>query len=90
MTREAALAAAQLRSLGAKARSGPRAQSLLTKRESEVLALVGEGLTNAGIAQRLFISAKTAEHHVGRIYRKLGLTSRGEAAAWAVKNLGRD
>jgi DNA-binding CsgD family transcriptional regulator len=90
MTREAALAAAQLRSLGAKARSGPRAQNLLTKRESEVLALVGEGLTNAGIAQRLFISAKTAEHHVGRIYRKLGLTSRGEAAAWAVKNLGRD
>jgi DNA-binding CsgD family transcriptional regulator len=36
----------------------------------------------------LFISPKTAEHHVGRIYGKLGLKSRGEAAAYAVRSLG--
>ena len=53
-----------------------------------MLRLLGEGLTNAQIAERLFISPKTAEHHVGRIYAKLDLRGRGEAAAWAVRNLG--
>jgi DNA-binding CsgD family transcriptional regulator len=53
-----------------------------------VLRLAGEGLTNGEIATRLFISPKTAEHHVGRIYQKLGLRSRAEAAAYAVKHLG--
>jgi DNA-binding NarL/FixJ family response regulator len=57
-------------------------------REVEVLRLLGEGLTNAQIARRLFISPKTAEHHVSRIYSKLGLATRSEAAAYAVRNLG--
>ena len=61
---------------------------LLTKREQEVLRLLGEGLSNSEIAARLFISAKTAEHHVGRILRKLDLRSRAEAAAYAVRNAG--
>jgi DNA-binding CsgD family transcriptional regulator len=86
-SREADMAAALLRSLGAKGRSGPRAAGLLTQREIEVLRLLGEGLTNAEIATRLFISPKTAEHHVSRIFAKLGMTKRSEAAAYAVRQL---
>jgi DNA-binding NarL/FixJ family response regulator len=55
----------------------------LTARESEVLALVGRGLTNAEIATELFISTKTASVHVSNILRKLGLRSRIQAAAHA-------
>jgi len=49
-----------------------------------VLELLAHGLTNSGIGDRLFISPKT-EHHVGRILAKLGLRSRAEAAAYAVR-----
>ena len=86
--READAAAALMRSLGARGRAGPRSLGALSRRETEVLRLVGEGLSNRDIASRLFISPKTAEHHVGRIYAKLGLKSRAEAAAYAVRNLG--
>jgi DNA-binding NarL/FixJ family response regulator len=55
----------------------------LTPREAEVLDLLRLGLTNTEIGGRLFISAKTAEHHVGRILTKLGVRSRAEAAAVA-------
>ena len=78
---------ALLRSLGARARSValPPAVAVgrLTTREHEVLALLPEGLTNAEIGARLFISMKTAEHHVGRVLSKLGARSRAEAAAVA-------
>lgn len=57
----------------------------MSRREHEVLRLVREGLTNAEIAARLFISTKTAGHHVGNILMKTGLRSRGEAAAWALR-----
>ncbi|MDP9442249.1 MAG: helix-turn-helix transcriptional regulator, partial [Actinomycetota bacterium] len=59
------------------------AVAALTAREQQVLALLREGLTNAEIGERLFISAKTAEHHVGRVLTKLGVRSRAEAAAVA-------
>lgn len=52
----------------------------LTPREQQVLALVAEGLTNGQIAERLFISAKTASVHVSAILRKLGVSTRTEAA----------
>lgn len=56
----------------------------LTKREREVAAMVAEGLTNRQIAERLFISERTAEGHVERIRDKLGVRSRTEVATWAV------
>jgi DNA-binding CsgD family transcriptional regulator len=87
VSREADIAAALLRSLGARGRAGPRAVGLLTQREIEVLRLVGEGLTNSEIAGRLFISPRTAEHHISRIFAKLGMTKRSEAAAYAVRHL---
>jgi DNA-binding NarL/FixJ family response regulator len=86
--RDADAAAALMRSLGAKGRAGPRARELLTRRETEVLRLLAEGLTNREIAAALFISPKTAEHHTSRVYAKLGVSSRAEAAAFAARNLG--
>jgi DNA-binding NarL/FixJ family response regulator len=87
-SREADSAAALMRSLGAKGRAGPKTVGLLSRREREVLRLLGEGLSNREIADRLFISPKTAEHHVSRVYAKLGLSTRAEAAAYAVRHLG--
>ena len=87
-SRESDAAAALMRSLGARGRAGPRSVGSLSRRETEVLRMLGEGLSNREIAVRLFISPKTAEHHVGRIYAKLGLKSRAEAAAYAVRYLG--
>jgi len=86
--RDADAAAALMRSLGAKGRAAPRSVGELTRRETEVLRLLGEGLSNRDIGGRLYISSKTAEHHVSRIYAKLGLSSRAEAAAYAVRHLG--
>ena len=82
-------ASALLRSLGDTGRSRPQhlgeLVSSLTRREAEVLALLQAGLSNGSIAERLFISPKTCEHHVGRILAKLGVRSRAEAAALAVR-----
>ncbi len=86
---DADVAAALMRDLGVKAaRTGPRNIGRLTRREQEVLALLGEGLSNPDIAERLFVSRKTVEHHVARILAKLGLRGRTEAAALAVRAAG--
>jgi DNA-binding CsgD family transcriptional regulator/tetratricopeptide (TPR) repeat protein len=53
----------------------------LTERETEILALLSEGLRNAVIAKRLFVSTKTVDHHVSAILAKLGAPSRGVAIA---------
>ena len=53
----------------------------LTRRQYEVLELLGEGLTDAEIAERLFLSTKTVNHHVSAVLAKLGVRSRAQAAA---------
>ena len=77
---------------------GPRQQTRsnaagLTARELEVLALLADGLTNAQLADRLFLSEKTVDHHVSSVLRKLGEPNRAAAAAVArrrglVPNMG--
>ena len=79
-------AAEFLRSLGVASRVGPKRVGILTVREQEVLRLLGLGLSNPELAERLHVSRKTASHHVSSILTKLGLRNRAEAAAYAVRN----
>jgi DNA-binding CsgD family transcriptional regulator len=80
-----------LQQLGVRAPSprGPRATTAahpagLTAREAEVLDLLREGLTNAELAQRLFLSPRTVDHHVSSILAKLGVSTRADAVAHPV------
>ena len=83
--RQADRADALLRTLGGRGRVGPKRVGRLTKRESEVLGLLSEGLTNAEIGARMFINTKTAGNHVSNVLMKLNLKSRTEAAAYALR-----
>ena len=75
-----------IRSIPAGPRTATRAHPLgLTRREHEVLDLIVDGHTNAEIAEQLFISAKTVDHHVSAVLAKLGATSRNVAASEAVR-----
>ena len=65
--------------------SEPDGPTELTPREREVAALLAEGLSNAGLAERLYISPRTAAVHVSNILSKLGMASRTEVAAWAAR-----
>jgi len=58
----------------------------LSRREIEVLRLVADGRTAGEIATQLFISSRTAEHHIQNIYTKIGVSSRAAATRWAVKH----
>ncbi len=84
--READAAAALIRSHGAvAARGGAPGADALTRREREVLELLGEGLSNRELAERLFLTRKTVEHHVHAVLTKLGLRNRAEAAAYVAR-----
>jgi DNA-binding NarL/FixJ family response regulator len=56
----------------------------LTRRELEILRLIADGLTTREIAERLFISAKTADRHIQNMYTKIGTSSRATATRWAI------
>ena len=58
----------------------------LSARELDVLRLVATGLTNAEVAEKLFLSSRTVDWHLGSIYRKLGLRSRAEATRFAAEH----
>jgi DNA-binding CsgD family transcriptional regulator/tetratricopeptide (TPR) repeat protein len=87
----AAIAASRLRKLGAlKLPRGPRPATRvnaanLSPRQMEVLALLANGLRNREIAERLVLSERTVEHHVAAILRGLGVRTRTEAVADAVR-----
>jgi DNA-binding CsgD family transcriptional regulator/tetratricopeptide (TPR) repeat protein len=75
-----------VRSIPVGARTATRSNPLgLTNREREVLDLICSAYTNSEIAEQLFISAKTVDHHVSAVLAKLGVPSRGAAATEAAR-----
>ena len=64
----------------------PSAPAGLTPREVEVLELAARGATTRQVASRLGIAPKTAGNHIERIYMKVGVSSRAEAALFAMQN----
>jgi DNA-binding CsgD family transcriptional regulator/tetratricopeptide (TPR) repeat protein len=87
----ATVVARQARTLGVRGlTSGPRQRTRenpanLTARELDVLALLGEGLTNAAIAERLVVSPRTVDHHVSAVLRKLDVPTRARAGVEAAR-----
>jgi DNA-binding NarL/FixJ family response regulator len=70
-------------------RSGPPRDielEALTEQEHKILDLIGEGLTNRQVAERMFLAEKTVKNYVSSLLAKLGLTSRTQAAIFATKH----
>ena len=59
-------------------RTGPAARETLTAQEAQVARLARDGLSNPEIATRMFISPRTVQHHLSKVFAKLGISSRGE------------
>jgi DNA-binding CsgD family transcriptional regulator len=81
-------AQAVLRGLGVRLPRGEHGAGVLSPREIEVADLVADGLSNAAIARRLFLSRATVSSHVAHILTKLGYSSRAQIAAWAAQRRG--
>ena len=77
---------AVLTAAGHAPRRRPTAPAGLTPREVEVLELAARGATTKQVASRLGITPKTAGNHIERIYAKIGVQSRAEAAMYAMHN----
>lgn len=67
-------------------RAASERQAELSEREWEVLELVAEGLTNAQIGEKLFVSDNTVKFHLQNIYQKLGVSNRTEATSYFFKH----
>ncbi|MFD0923612.1 response regulator [Saccharopolyspora rosea] len=63
----------------------PDELAVLTERERRVLELIGEGLTNRQIAERMFLAEKTVKNYVTAVLAKLGMERRTQAAAWVAR-----
>ena len=81
-----ALSGVEARSARRRAREEKQPEAGLTRREIDVVSLVAKGLTSRQIAERLFISHRTAETHVDRILTKLNFRSRAQIAVWAAQH----
>ena len=74
-----------LRGEGSEEAAQPQALTSLSPREREILELIGEGLTNRQIGQRLYLSEKTVKNHISRLLAKLGVERRIQAAVLATE-----
>ena len=63
-------------------RSPGQPTNTLTRREWQILTLVSEGMSNAEIAQRLWVTEQTVKFHLSNVYRKLGVSNRTQASRW--------
>jgi DNA-binding NarL/FixJ family response regulator len=61
---------------------------LLSPQERRILELIGEGLTNRQIGERMFLAEKTVKNYVSAVFAKLGMERRTQAAAYAVRAFG--
>lgn len=80
-----AMSSALLRQFAALVTRQEPAEGRLSARELEVLGLLCDGLNNRDIAERLFIAENTVKNHVRNILEKLGMTSRMQAVAYAIR-----
>ena len=82
-------AATELRATGETARRrDPSTTGLLTPQETQIVRIVGEGATNREVAAQLFLSPRTVDYHLHKVFTKLGVASRAELIRFAARSAG--